>query len=215
MSSAGTNATALAAFVTALRALVRDAVNVDAPAAVLAEATRRIGAVAGLLGAHVADPPIPRYPDPTALGPESAPSDLMPYDPVLGHLSPLAPPVVFRFEAGKAIGEVTYGKPFEGPPGCVHGGIVALAFDQVLSMANLMHGTAGPTASLRVRYRRPTPLGLPVRYEGWRERLAGRRVHAAGRLLADGVVTAEAEGVFVHLPRTKVMRMLGSEEPPR
>ena len=133
---------------------------------------------------------------------------VLPYDPVLGRMSPLAPPVAFRWEEGKAIGEVTYGRPYEGPPGCVHGGVIALAFDQVLSLANLLHGTAGPTASLRVRFRKPTPLGVPLRYEGWRERAAGRRIHAAGRLVAGDVVTAEAEGTFVHLSRDRVMRML-------
>jgi acyl-coenzyme A thioesterase PaaI-like protein len=197
---------ALASLVAEIRALVRHVVDVRAPEAVLEEARGRIAAVAASLAAHAADPPIARYP--SALAANAEPGDLMPYDPVLGRMSPLAPPVVFRWEDGKAVGDVTYERPYEGPPGCVHGGVVALAFDQVLSMANLLHGTAGPTATLRVRFRKPTPLGVPLRYEGWRERVAGRRIHAAGRLLADGVVTAEAEGTFVHLSRERVMRML-------
>lgn len=199
---------ALAALVEQIRTLVRRVVDVRAPADVLAAAARQVAAASDALAPHAADPPIPRYP--TVFPPGAGPADLMPYDPVLGPLSPLAPPVVFRWEDGKAIGEVRYEKPYEGPPGCVHGGVIALAFDQVLSMANLLHGTAGPTATLRLRFRQPTPLGVPLRYEGWRERLAGRRIHAAGRLLADGVVTVEAEGTFVHLPRERVMQMLGS-----
>lgn len=196
----------LSALVETIRTLVRHAVDVRAPAAVLDDARQRVADVAATLAAHAADPAVPRYP--SALAPDAAPNDLMPYDPVLGRLSPLAPPVAFRWEDGKAIGEVTYARPYEGPPGCVHGGVIALAFDQVLSLANLLHGTAGPTASLRVRFRKPTPLGVPLRYEGWRERAAGRRIHAAGRLVAGDVVTAEAEGTFVHLSRDRVMRML-------
>jgi hypothetical protein len=94
------------------------------------------------------------------------------------------------------------------PPGCVHGGVIAAAFDQVLSLANVARGAAGPTAKLALRFRRPTPLHVPVRYEGWQTRVAGRRLHVEGRLLVDGDVTVEAEGVFVSMPRDRVMRML-------
>jgi hypothetical protein len=78
----------------------------------------------------------------------------------------------------------------------------------VLSIANVMAGAAGPTAQLTLRYRKPTPLGVPVRFEGWQTRVAGRRIHAAGRLLVDGVITVEAEGMFVQLSDGRVMRML-------
>jgi len=196
----------LTSLVAEIRALVGCVVDVRAPDSVLRDATRGVKALTAVLAAYGADPPVPRYP--TSLAPGADPNDLMPYDPVLGRLSPLAPPILFRWEDGKAIGEVTYAKPYEGPPGCVHGGVIALAFDQVLSMANLQHGTAGPTATLQLRYRRPTPLGVPLRYEGWRERAAGRRLHAAGRLLAGEVVTVEAEGTFIHLSRDRVMGML-------
>jgi acyl-coenzyme A thioesterase PaaI-like protein len=208
MNDADASVAALAALVEEIRTLVRRVVDVRAPAAVLDEARRGVAALTADLGSHAAAPSIPRYAAPGTLAPSAGPGDLMPYDPVLGPLSPLAPPVVMRWEDGKTIGDVTYTKAYEGPPGCVHGGIIALAFDQVLSMANLQHGIAGPTATLRLRFRRPTPLGVPLRYEGWRERAAGRRLHAAGRLLADGVVTVEAEGTFVHLPRGRVMQML-------
>ena len=59
-----------------------------------------------------------------------------------------------------------------------------------------------------LRYRKPTPLGVPVRFEGWQTRVAGRRIHAAGHLLVDGAVTVEAEGTFVQLSDGRVMRML-------
>jgi acyl-coenzyme A thioesterase PaaI-like protein len=197
---------ALASLADELRALVRLAVNVDAPTDVLRDAIRGLAEVRGRLASHEADPPLSRYP---ARHDELATAnDLMPFDPVLGVLSPLAPPVLFVREEDKVVGRVTYTKPYEGPPGCVHGGIIALAFDQVLSLANLMRGVAGPTAQLRLRFRRPTPLGTPLRYEGWSERVVGRRLHAAGRLLAGDQVTVEAEGTFVELSSDRVMRML-------
>jgi acyl-coenzyme A thioesterase PaaI-like protein len=136
------------------------------------------------------------------------PENLMPFDPVVGRFSPLAPPLRVRWEPPKALGEVTFAPPYEGPPGCVHGGIIAAAFDQVFNVANLMLGSPGPTASLQLHYRRPTPLGVPLRFEGWQERVDGRRVHVRGRLLAGERVTVDAEGVFVVVPVERILAML-------
>jgi acyl-coenzyme A thioesterase PaaI-like protein len=132
----------------------------------------------------------------------------MPFDPVVGRLSPLAPPLRVRWEPPRAVGEVTFTPPYEGPVGCVHGGMIAAAFDQVFNVANVMLGTPGPTASLIFHYRLPTPLGVPLRLEGWQERTEGRRIHVRGRLLARDRVTVEAEGVFVVLPVERILAML-------
>ena len=132
----------------------------------------------------------------------------MPYDQIVGRLSPLAPPIEFTWEDGKAIGRVRFATPYEGPPGCVHGGVIAAAFDQAFNIANLMAGSAGPTARLALRYRRPTPLGADLVFEGWQERSDGRRIHTRGRLRHGDTITAEAEGVFVRLPVEQVMRLL-------
>lgn len=197
---------ALAAFAERVRALVAATVTVSAPDAVLEQAAEEVAAITARLESHVGETPIPRYPKlvPTPL----EPADVMPYDFVLGRYNPLAPPITFTWEDSKAIGRVTYTRPYEGPPGCVHGGVIAAAFDQVLSVANMMEGTPGPTAKLEFRYRHPTPLGVPLRFESWRTRLAGRRIHTTGRLLAGDQVTVEAEGIFVSIPYEEVIRML-------
>jgi hypothetical protein len=96
----------------------------------------------------------------------------VPFDAVVGRFSPLAPPLRVRWEPPMAVGEVTFTPPYEGPPGCVHGGMIAAAFDQVFNVANLMLGNPGPTASLQLHYRRPTPLGVALRFEGWQNWLA-------------------------------------------
>ena len=144
---------------------------------------------------------------PAALA-DREPANLMPFDPVVGRFSPLAPPLRVRWEPPKAVGEVTFTPPYEGPPGCVHGGIIAAAFDQVFNVANLMLGSPGPTASLQLHYRRPTPLGVPLRFEGWQERVDGRRVHVRGRLLDGERMTVDAEGIFVVVPVERILAML-------
>jgi acyl-coenzyme A thioesterase PaaI-like protein len=108
-----------------------------------------------------------------------------------------------------AIGNVTFATPYEGPPGCVHGGVIAATFDQVLNAANLVRGLAGPTRQLDLTYRRPTPLGQALRFEGWQERVEGREIHTRGRLLVGDQITVEARGVFVKLSPERVMRLLG------
>jgi acyl-coenzyme A thioesterase PaaI-like protein len=196
---------ALGRLAAAVRALTATTVSL-ADAATATSAAEEIERLVERLASELAAPPLSRYP--TMIPPPTEPADLMPFDLVLGRLNPIAPPIVFTWENGKSIGRVTFTRPYEGPPGCVHGGMIAAAFDQVLSVANIMSGVAGPTAQLKVRYRKPTPLGVEVRFEGWQTRVAGRRIHAEGRLLVDDVVTVEAEGVFVQLTGGRVMRML-------
>ncbi len=95
----------------------------------------------------------------------------------------------------------------QGPPGCLHGAVIAASFDQVLIVANLMRGVAGPTVKLQLQYRRPTPLFTDLRFEAWVERVEERYVHSSGRLLVGDAVTVEASGLFALLPHERVMRM--------
>ena len=38
-------------------------------------------------------------------------------------------------------GRVTYGYAYEGPPTCVHGGVIAELFDELLGMSNILVGS--------------------------------------------------------------------------
>jgi acyl-coenzyme A thioesterase PaaI-like protein len=196
---------ALARFADAVRRLVDATVSVAASPDALRRATESVDRISAELRLFVPTPLPPRFPYP----PWSAdPGEFFPYDVVLGKLNPLAAPVHFTWEDPKAIGRVRFRTPYEGPPGCVHGGVLAACFDQVFNVANVMRGVAGPTVRLEIRYRRPTPLFDEVRFEGWQERVEGKRIHATGRALVGEEVTAEAHGVFVQLPPERVMRML-------
>ena len=74
-----------------------------------------------------------------------------------------------------------------------------------------MLGTAGPTASLQLHYRRPTPLQVPLRFEAWQDRVEGRRVYTRGRLLVGDRTTVEAEGLFILVPVERILRMMERE----
>ncbi|HMJ75703.1 MAG TPA: PaaI family thioesterase [Iamia sp.] len=121
------------------------------------------------------------------------------HSPMIGLANPLAPPIRLEFGEDSVVGRVTFGAVYEGPPGTVHGGFVAAAFDEVLGSAQSYSGAPGMTARLIVNYRKPTPLHTPLAIEGRFDRREGRKVFTTGRILVDGVVTAEAEGLFVSM----------------
>jgi len=77
----------------------------------------------------------------------------------------------------------------------------------MLGQAVAHRGGRGVTASLTVSYRVPTPIGQPLRYRGELERIDGRKAYSRGQLIrvADGVVTAEADALFV-MPREPIYK---------
>ena len=167
-----------------------------------------VHALADTFELYLPDVPPPRYAG--VEHPEDLePHDIFPYDPVLGIYSPLALPVEMEYADALAVGHAHFTTPYEGPPGCVHGAVIAGVFDQVFNVANIMGGTAGPTSTLSLRYRRPTPLHADLRFEAWVEDVTGSRVTSRGRALHGDVVTVEAEGVFKILDRDLVMNLTG------
>lgn len=127
------------------------------------------------------------------------------YSPVYGPGNPVAPPLVAGDTPdGRATGRVTVGKPHEGPPGLVHGGVVATLLDHVLARAVRAAGRGGLTATLTVHYRRPVPLGVPLLITAEAGESSGRRTTATARLVTEDdpdTVLAQAEGLFIALRR--------------
>jgi acyl-coenzyme A thioesterase PaaI-like protein len=146
--------------------------------------------------------------------------DYLPRSPVVGQASPLAPRIEWEESDAAIDGQPgieahgTFGAPYEGPPGYVHGGIVALAFDEVLGIANIAAGHPGMTGRLTVRYLKPTPLHRPVELDGRVDRVEGRRIVSKGELRVDGVLTAEAEGLFVTIDPRLAAEYFGREAAP-
>lgn len=114
------------------------------------------------------------------------------------HYNPIHPPMELEPKAGGLRARVRLGLAYEGPPGCVHGGLIAMLLDQVLGQSNFENGVAGMTGTLTVRYRRPTPLLRELIVEADAPELAdNRKCVTRGRILCDGEVTAEAQALFV------------------
>ncbi len=139
-------------------------------------------------------------------------TDYLPRSPLVGEVSPLAPPMEWQVVDGGIEVRGMYHAAYEGPPGYVHGGWIALTFDEVLGMTNITSGNPGMTGRLTVRYLKPTPLHRPVEIRGTTESVDGRRIVARATMQVDGVVTAEAEGLFVTLDPRRAAEYFGRGE---
>jgi len=102
----------------------------------------------------------------------------------------------------RAMGTVTFPLAFEGPPGVVHGGVLATFFDCVMQHHNCDVGVAGKTTSLLLEYVRPTPVGAELVFEIDRD-ADDRRITSRGRLRhgENTVCTATMEAVAGDLSR--------------
>jgi hypothetical protein len=110
----------------------------------------------------------------------------------IGAYNPCFPEYTVTVDGDRAWGTVDFPTAYEGPPGIVHGGFVALLFDCVVQHHNCDLGVAGKTTSLALRFRRPTPLLTELRFEIERG-LDGGRITSTVRLLHEDVLLAEAE----------------------
>lgn len=133
--------------------------------------------------------------------------------PLIGAINPLAVPMrVFSEldDSGEmnAIGRVSFGGAYEGPPGCVHGGFIAAAFDEVLGVAQSLSGNPGMTVNLSIDYRSPTPLEQPLVFRGRIKNIDGRKISTTGTLHHGEILCAEASGLFISMRPEVFERLL-------
>ena len=119
-------------------------------------------------------------------------------NPATGWRNAIAPPLVIHEESdGLWWSEFELGETYQGPPGWVHGGVLALVLDQLLGEA-ASDGLTKPmfTGTITLRYLRGTPLGR-LRAEAAIERTDGSKTFVSGHMSdADGK-TVEAEGIWI------------------
>jgi acyl-coenzyme A thioesterase PaaI-like protein len=97
-------------------------------------------------------------------------------------------------------GTVRFGRYFLGGNGAVHGGAVPLLFDEVLGRLSGSGGRSrARTAYLHTDYRSITPIGAQLDVHGWFVSEEGRKRVLRAEIRHDGVLCAEAEGLFIVL----------------
>lgn len=136
--------------------------------------------------------------------------------PISGSMNPLAAPMRMYIQhadpdrgvEASVTGRVTYGLAYEGPPGCVHGGFVAAAFDEVLGQTQSLTGEPGMTGELVVRYKAPTPLHVELVITGRVVKVEGRKIYTHATLMAGDTLCAESEGLFISMNKEVFARLL-------
>jgi acyl-coenzyme A thioesterase PaaI-like protein len=137
-------------------------------------------------------------PLPVAVG---EPLEFDPFSAGGGRLHPASVGMDMRRDGPTAVvASVRVDPMFQGPPGRVHGGIVAVLVDELMGTVNRMLGQRAYTARLAIDFRAPAPIGHELALRAWVHDQRERKVtlRADGR---DGSgVFVEAEGLFV-IPR--------------
>jgi hypothetical protein len=106
----------------------------------------------------------------------------------IGAFNPCFPEYRFdHLDAETAFGRATFPLVYEGPPGLVHGGFLAVFFDCVIQHQNCLVGLSGKTRSLNVAFRRPTPVLTDLRFDITRSEVE-RGITSTARLLQDDEV---------------------------
>ncbi|MGO8718870.1 MAG: PaaI family thioesterase [Acidobacteriaceae bacterium] len=94
--------------------------------------------------------------------------------------------------------ELRIPRRFEGPPGHVHGGIIATILDEAMGKVNRQKGIVALTRHVSIDYLQPVPLATKLRVVGWPVRVEGRKHFHAGEIRTlDGTVLARGESIFV------------------
>ena len=124
-----------------------------------------------------------------------------------GKAHPIAPELAFVVDGDSGTGQVVVGPLFEGGPGLVHGGIVALLIDHAMGCVAAGPDRPAMTVRLAIHYRRPTPLGVPLTVTANLDRVVGRKLHMSATVEASGEVTADADAIFLTLTSANLQRV--------
>ncbi len=177
-----------------LRRLIELTVRTAASPAALATASKALAQVETVLAENLPpwSPSVGLMP-----GPNRNPNDYFPFSPVIGRYNPLSGPAEFEAKDGVVTGRANLGSAYEGPPGCVHGGVIAEIFDELLGVANISAGAGAMTGTLTIIYRSPTPLYTELTLAAHTISIDGRKVNATGTLYVGDRLCAEAQGIFI------------------
>ena len=119
---------------------------------------------------------------------------------LVGGLShPAAPQLVLEQNEHGVSGQVTVGPVFQGGPGLVHGGVLALLIDHAMGCVAAGPQRPAMTVQLSLRYRRPTPIGVPLTVAARLDRIEGRKLYLSATISAGGQATVAADAIFLAL----------------
>ena len=75
--------------------------------------------------------------------------------------------LALHLETARSWTELRLDRRFEGWEGVAHGGIVSTILDEVMAWALVAEDHWGVTARMSVEFRKPVPIDMPIRADGW------------------------------------------------
>jgi acyl-coenzyme A thioesterase PaaI-like protein len=107
--------------------------------------------------------------------------------------------LVLHVEPRSAWTAFTLGRDFQGWDGIAHGGIIATVLDEVMAWSLAGGDDWGFTARMAVEFRRPVPIGVPLRAEGTISRHRRRMIETSAHVVRaeDGQLLASATDSYV------------------
>src|SRR5437588_2517405 len=111
----------------------------------------------------------------------------------------------FDEESRTAVCKFKLGLRYTGPPGHLHGGIIATILDEAMGKVNKLRNVVALTRSMEITYMKPTPLGQTLTAVGWESAVRGRRHYNKAEIRnAQGEVLAASKGVFIAVDAAKM-----------
>jgi len=116
---------------------------------------------------------------------------------VSGRANPMGINAVMSVDGDHSVAHVTIESAFEGAPGRSHGGVVAAIIDETMGgVLGIIHELAF-TGWLKVTYRNPTPMHVPLECRAWLEHRNGRKLALRSEVRDGEQLIAEAEALFI------------------
>jgi uncharacterized protein (TIGR00369 family) len=89
----------------------------------------------------------------------------------------------------------------QGFPGVMHGGLVTSLLDELIGRTAIVSDIWCMTVKLEVRFRKPVPIGAPLKLKGEIVKISGRLLEGRGEIRSeDGTLLAEAHGTYLRIP---------------
>jgi uncharacterized protein (TIGR00369 family) len=122
-----------------------------------------------------------------------------------GDLNTIGLQLEIHHAPGLCWAELEIPERFQGWEGVAHGGVVSTVLDEVMTWSLLDRDLWGVTARLTVNFKKPVPIGRPIRAEGRLVEVRRRIVATAGRIvdIETGAELATAEATFVAADATR------------
>jgi len=134
---------------------------------------------------------------------------------ICGKDNPIGLKIEFEMKNGKAAGEYTPSRNFEGYKDVLHGGIISSLLDEVMAYAVFSQGLFGVTTHMEVKFRKAAKIGEKLLLEGNIVEDRGKLILVEGQILnQEGGIVATGKGKFFKAEgelREQLLQGLGTE----